>query len=566
MFRRALPTATTPDERYELWLYLNVLSPKRMRAKRREARRLAYRPTVSIVMPVYNTEPEWLWGAIASVRQQIYPNWQLCIADDASTREDTRALLHECKAMDPRITVTYLEENRGIAGASNAALATARGEFVGFLDHDDELKPNAVLEVVKVLNERRDLDYLYSDEDKKELDGRLTSAFFKPDWSPDLLMSVNYVTHFSVYRKEILDRVGGFRVGYDGSQDYDLVLRVTELTDRIHHIPLPLYSWHKVPGSAAASLDHKGYAYEAGRRALADAIARRGYRGKVEEALVEGRYRVRYEIRGDPKVVIIIPTRDKVDMLMACIESIRRRSTYRNYEIMVVDNQSHEPETLEYLESFDGRVFRYPHVFNYARMMNVAAREAGDTDFILFLNNDTEVVSPEWIEAMVEHGQRPEVAMVGARLLFPHGRPQHEGIVIGLGGVASNVDHGGQHGGFFDLGETIRNCSAVTGACMLMRPEVLWDLGGFEERLRVAFNDVDLCLRATEKGYLIVYTPHALLYHDESATRGKLHPEEDDRFFCERWGQPEQLVDPYYNPNLDRRLPFRVHIEAVPAT
>jgi GT2 family glycosyltransferase len=259
-------------------------------------------------------------------------------------------------------------------------------------------------------------------------------------------------------------------------------------------------------------------------------------------------------------VVIVIPTRDRVDLLRVCVDSIRRRTSYQNYEIMIVDNESSDPETLEYLAAFDGRVFPYPHEFNYARMMNVAASEVRDADLIVFMNNDTEVISAEWLEAMIEHGQRPEVALVGARLLFLDGKPQHEGIAVGLGGVASNLDHGGQHFGYFDLGETVRNCSAVTGACMLMRPEVFEELGGFEERLRVAFNDVDLGLRALQKGYVNVYTPHALLYHEESSSRGKLHPEEDERFFCDRWGPPFSSVDPYYNPNFSRKHPFRLDL------
>jgi GT2 family glycosyltransferase/2-polyprenyl-3-methyl-5-hydroxy-6-metoxy-1,4-benzoquinol methylase len=561
MFRIAVPTAVTPDERYELWLYFKAGGPGPLRRKRRAARRLRYRPRISIVMPIHNTEPEWLGAAVESVRRQIYPEWELCIADDASSRRDTLELLRRFEGSDARIKVTYLNENRGIAGASNAALELATGEFVGFLDHDDELKPNALFEVARVLNERSDLDYLYSDEDKKKMDGRLTEAFFKPGWSPDLLMSVNYVTHFSVYRKETLDRVGGFRLGFDGSQDYDLVLRVSEMTDRIAHIPLPLYTWRKVPGSAATHVGAKDYAYEAGRRALGEAIERRGLRGRVEEALVGGRYRVRYDVIGEPRITIIIPTRDRVELLAACVESIRRRSTYRNYEIMIVDNLSRKPETLEYLESFDGRIVPYPYEFNYARMMNTAVAEAGETDYVLLVNNDTEVISAEWMEAMLEHAQRPEVGFVGARLLFPDGKPQHEGIAVGLGGVASNLDHGGQHFGYFDLGETIRNCSAVTGACMLTRPDVFRELGGFEERLRVAFNDVDLCLRARQRGYVVVYTPHALLYHEESSTRGKLHPEEDERFFCERWGKPFELEDDYYNPNFSKRRPFRLELE-----
>lgn len=560
MFRRALPKMTTPDERYELWLYLHMLSPQRLRAKRREMRRLTSRPTISIVMPVYNTDPRWLGGAVGSVLDQLYPSWELCIADDGSTRPETLELLRRFERQDPRIKVTYLEENQGIAGASNAALGLATGEFVGFLDHDDELKPNALFEVVRTLNDDPDLDFLYSDEDKKEPDGRLTEVFFKPGWSPDLLMSVNYVTHLSVYRRDVLEKVERFRLGYDGSQDYDLVLRVTELTDRIGHIPLPLYSWRKVPGSAAAQLSFKDYAYDAGRRALSDALRRRGYSGRVDEAIVNGRYRVRYEIRGEPRAVIIIPTRDRVDLLRVCVDSIRRRTSYQNYEIMIVDNESSDPETLQYLSTFDGTVFPYPHEFNYARMMNVAVANAPDADFIVFVNNDTEVISAEWLEAMIEHGQRPEVAIVGARLLFLDGKPQHEGIAVGLGGVASNLDHGGQHFGYFDLGETIRNCSAVTGACMLMRPEVFRELGGFEERLRVAFNDVDLGLRALEKGYVSVYTPHALLYHEESSSRGKLHPEEDEAFFCDRWGPPFSTADRYYNPNFSRKHPFRLDL------
>jgi GT2 family glycosyltransferase len=450
-----------------------------------------------------------------------------------------------------------LKSNQGIAAASNAALALATGEFVGFLDHDDELKPHALIEIVKLLNKRRDVDFIYSDEDKKNPNGQLVEPFFKPGWSPDLLMSVNYVNHFSVFRREVLDYVGGLREGYDGSQDYDLVLRVTEVTDKIAHIATPLYTWGKVSGSAAASVDAKGFAYEAGKRALEDAVRRRGYEPTVTGALVVGRYRVRYGIKGSPHVTIIIPTRDRVDMLERCIASIRTRTTYRDYEIVIVDNQTRDPATLEYLASVEGRVIQYPGEFNYARIMNVAAREV-EADMLLFLNNDTEVVSSGWLEAMLEHAQRSEVAAVGARLLYPDGRVQHEGVIIGFaGGSAGNVDHGG----FQALGDTVRNCSAVTGACMMVRAVVYWELGGLEERLGVAFNDVDFCLRAREKGYQIVYTPYAQLYHHESATRGTLHPEEDEAFFRARWGDPGEFRDPFYNENLDPTRPFVLRLE-----
>ena len=545
LWRRAMPPAQrlTPQERYEMWLRLEVLSPAAIRAMRRRVRRFAYSPVISVVMPVYDPEPGWLRAAIQSVRKQAYRNWQLCISDDGSRRQDVKRLLAEEAGRDSRISVRTLDHNRGISAASNAALEMATGEFVGFLDHDDELKPNALYEVVRLLNERRDLDYMYSDEDKKELDGSLTDAFFKPDWSPDFLMSVNYVTHFSVYRADILRRIGGFRSEYDGSQDYDLALRVTESTDNIAHIPLPLYSWRKVPGSAAASLDFKDYAYVAGKKALEAALERRGYSGSVEHGIVEGRYRARYDIRGEPEVTILIPTRDRRDLLERCVESIRSASTYPRYRILAVDNDSREPETLEYLTAFPGDVFRYPGPFNFAAMMNAAAQRAGETGLLLFLNNDTELITPEWIEAMVEHGQRPEVAAVGARLVFPNGDPQHEGIIVGAdGAAAANVSVE-----YFGLGRTIRNCSAVTAACMMIRQEVFRELGGFEERLAVAFNDVDLCLRAQEKGYEIVYTPYAQLYHDEGSSRGRggSQAADDEAFFRERW---RGYRDPYAGP------------------
>jgi len=546
----------TLDDQYQLWLKAHELTPARAQQIRKAAARLDYRPLVSIVMPVYNPDPAWLRDAIESVRAQLYDNWELCIADDASTRPGVRELLEESSRANERIKVTYLSKNQGIGGASNAALALATGEFVGLLDHDDELKPDALFEVAKLLNKRRGLDYIYSDEDKRDPDGRLVEPFFKPDWSPDFLMTLNYVTHFSVFRKAILDQVGGFRLDYDGSQDYDLVLRVTETTDKVAHIPKPLYTWRKVPGSAAGSTKAKSFAYRAGKRVMQDALARRGLQGSVTDGILEGRYRVKYKVVGDPKVAIIIPTRDRVDLLRGCVDSIARKSSYRNYEIIVVDNGSKEPETLDYLSSFGGKVIKYPQEFNFAKINNLAAR-ATDADLLIFLNNDIEVISEEWIQAMLEHAQRPGVAAVGARLLYPDGRVQHEGIIMGLGGgSAGNVDHGGR----FGLGQSIRNCSAVTAACMMTGSAVFWELGGFDESLRVAFNDVDFCLRAQQKGYRIVYTPYASLYHHESASRGRLHPKEDEKLFRERWGNPGEYRDPYYNPNLDLLLPFNIRL------
>ena len=546
-----LPERLTWEERYDLWLRLTVLSPRRLRRLRREARRLRYRPLVSVVVPVHDPEPEWLQAAIDSVRAQAYGNWELCLADDGSTREDVRRLLADAERSDPRIRLRFNDRNRGIAAASNAALEMASGEFVGFLDHDDELMPHALFEVARLLNRAPDVDFVYSDEDKVGLDEWRTDPFFKPDWSPDLLMSVNYVTHFSVYRAEVLRTVGGLRPGFEGSQDYDLALRVTEATERIAHIASPLYSWRKVPGSAAASLEFKPYAFEAGTRALQEALDRRGTPGSVEPGQVGGRYRVRYVIRDRPRVVIVIPTRDRRDLLERCVDSIRDRSTYDRFELLVIDNASRESRTLEYLASLPGRVLSYPHEFNFSMMMNAAVDDVGETDFVLLLNNDTEVVAPEWLEAMIELGQREEGGGVGARLLYRTGEPQHEGIVVGLGGSpARNVAYG-----YFELGRTIRNCSAVSAACMLTSPEVFRALGGFDERLAVAWGDVDFCLRAREKGYEVAYTPYAVLYHDEGSTRGVggMHGPEDDEIFLARW---EGYRDPYYSPCFDPSTPF----------
>lgn len=558
-FRQGPPAANANqivEDQYQQWLKKHSPTPERVRKMKERIATLAYRPRFSIVMPTYNTEPSWLREAVASVKRQVYDNWELCIADDGSTSEATLEALRSYEG-DPRIKIKYLESNAGISTASNEALALATGEFVGLLDHDDELRVDALFWIARRLNEDRDLDFIYTDEDKMDLDGRRTEPFFKPDWSPDLEMSVNYVTHFSVFRREIIERAGGFRPGYDGSQDYDLVLRVMELTDKIAHVARPLYTWRRVPGSTAAEPHAKEFAIGAAKLALRDALQRRGYEGEVTDGLVPARYRVRYAINGEPKVTIIIPTRDRVEMLRRAVESIRQKSTYRNYEIMIVDNDSQDPATLDYLASCGARVFPFPGEFHYSRMNNTAAREASDAEYILFLNNDTEIITPDWIESMLEHAQRPEVAAAGARLFYPNGAVQHEGVIMGIaGGSAGNVDHGG----YFGLGETIRNCSAVTAACMMTRAKAFWDLGGFDEQLRVAFNDVDFCLRACRKGYQIVYTPYAQLYHYESASRGSLHPMEDEQFFRDRWGNPGEYKDPYYNPNLDILRPFNLRI------
>ena len=551
--KRAAPPAMDLNAQYDIWLSRHSVTPARAARLRSQALALKYQPLVSIVTPVYNPEVSWLRDSIESVRGQVYANWELCLADDGSTKPGVRELMEEYSRLDSRIKVTFAEQNGGISAASNAALSLATGEFVGLLDHDDVLTPDALFEVVKLLNERPELDYVYSDEDKMELDGSRLDPFFKPDWAPDLLNCLNYVTHFSVYRKSILDDVGGFRIGFEGSQDWDLTLRVTERTQRIAHIARPLYSWRKVPGSAAASDRAKDYASVAAKKALSEALDRRGLKATVLDGPYRGYYRVKYEISGAPKVTIVIPTRDHAPMLRRCVDSIRSRSTYANYEIMIINNESREAETLRYLETFEGRVIDYPHQFNYSAQMNLGVQAAG-TDYVILLNNDTVVISPDWIEAMLEYGQRPDVGAVGARLFFPDGRVQHEGVLIGCGGgLAGHLDHGG----YFGLGECVRNVSAVTAACMLVKTKAYEDVGGLDESLRVAYNDVDFCLKLREKGYEVIYTPYAQLAHHEGGTRGHRHPEKDEQLFRTRW---PDYRDPYYNPHFDVDHPFSLKL------
>ncbi|MBI4637605.1 MAG: glycosyltransferase [Candidatus Rokubacteria bacterium] len=537
---------------YEIWLRRHQISAEELARMRDAVARFASTPRVSILTPVYDTDPVWLSRAIESVQAQIYPHWELCLVNDASTAPHVRTILDRYAAEDARIRVEHLAHNEGIAGASAHALAVATGDFVGLLDHDDELAPAALFEVVKRLNEDPALDVLYSDEDKLEADGQRVEPFFKPDWSPDLFLSMNYIAHLSVVRRTLINEAGGFRRGLDGSQDYDLMLRVTERTGRIAHIPKILYHWRKIPGSTAASAAAKTPAHGAARRALEDALHRRGYGGRVE-SVAPGRMTVRYTLRETPLVSIIVPTRDRWELLQQCLWSVEEKTDYEKYEIIVVDNDSTEPATLGYLDGVAAkwRVCRYPGRFNFSTINNFGVAQARG-DYLLFLNNDVQVIRSDWLTALLEHAQRPEVGAVGAKLLYPDDRIQHAGVVLGIGGVAVHAFKYLPHHvpGYYGFSGVVRNYSAVTAACLMVRRQVFDEVGGFDERFRVAFNDVDFCLRLRRRGYLVVYTPLALLYHHESASRGGLHPPEDEELCWKLWGDLIRRGDPYYNPNL----------------
>ena len=548
----------------------HTVTPEQLHQQRIEMTTFSFQPTVSILMPVYNTHEPWLRRAVTSVQNQVYPHWELCICDDGSSKAVIHDLLNEFAQHDPRIHVSFSPTNEGIAAASNHALQLATGEFVGLLDHDDELSPHALFEVVKYLNAHPDTDLVYSDEDKIDPHGQRVQPFFKPDWCPDMLLSFMYTCHFSVYRRERLTEVGGFDPDCDGSQDYDLALKVTERTDAIGHIPHVLYHWRIVPGSVAERATNKWYAYEAGKRALTAALKRRKIVGSVEDTFGKkeglGFYRIKRACETAPLVSIIIPTRDRLELLSRCIASIEEYTTYPNYEIVIVDNDSSEPQTHTYFQQVSHRVISYPGDFHFSRMMNAAARQVSGEQ-LLFLNNDMEVLNAGWLEALVEHASRSEVGAVGAKLLYPNHTVQHAGVVIGLCEFAGHSHRhlsGFQHG-YWGSVDIIRNYSAVTAACMMLRRSLFAEVGGFVEAFQYAYQDVDLCLRLRERGLLIVYTPYAQLVHYESASRGgaMAFGEHDIALARERWPQYLTQGDPYYSPHLTQRSEdFSLNVEA----
>jgi len=556
-----VPDSLPEDQRYELWhSRRGPGNPEVVAAIAAEAEAGAYKPTISVLMPVCDTDPWMLEAAVSSVRAQAYPAWELCMADDASERPETLAAIEAAARSDPRVKTVRLDKRSGISAATNAALAVATGEYVGFLDHDDLLKPHALAQVARWLNADPSLDVLYSDEDKLDPKAKLTEARWKPDWSPNLLLCQNYVCHFLVVRRSLLERLGGLRSEYDGSQDYDLVLRLADevAPERVAHIPDSLYSWRQHERSAASAGENKPWAWMAAQRALTDWLRRREERGVpggwAEEGAWFDVHRVRFRRLGEPKVSVIIPTRNGVHLLRRCLESLLWRTVYDNFELVIVDNQSDDPETLEFLATVPGRVLRYPHDFNYARQVNLAAASV-ETDLLVFLNNDTEVMTADWLDRLIEQAMRPEVGAVGPRLYLPDGRVQHEGVLVGMWrGHANSVEWGN----WWRMGDLLRDVSAVTGACMATRPGVFFRVGGYDERLRVAYNDVDYCLRLHQAGYQVVYEPDARLYHAEGSTRGLAEDPEDAPLFNERW-RPRSSCDPYYNPNMNRnRLLFKV--------
>jgi len=536
------------NEQYPVLVRNNRLRASDVARMRDASSRFEYMPLVSVLLEVSGAR--WLERGLGSVLSQVYPRWELCVCGDPED-EIASEILGRYERLDERIKVTYGE---GDATASlNAALSLARGEFVMSLRGEDELAPDALFEVVRLLQDHPGADLTYTDMDEIDERGERSNPHFKPEWSPDLLLSCDYIMRLSVYRRGLIEEIGGFRDGFDGCHDYDLVLRATERTGEIHHVPRVLY--HRRTGS----VEDGGRVRERTRRALSEALERRGLEGSVEEGLLPDRFRVRFGIKGEPKVSVIIPTRDNVPYLKRCLESFERLTDYRNYELLVIDNNSRYAETMQYLDSLPHRVIPFREPFNYSRINNFAVSHATG-EYVLLLNDDTEMSSGGWLEAMLEHAQRPEVGAVGARLLYPDGRIQHAGVIVGVGspwepGVAMHSHHfySSESPGYAGALMTTADYSAVTAACMLLRKSVFDEVGGFEEEnLPIQFNDVDLCLRIRERGYYVVYTPYAELLHHESVTRGHFSGARTENLYMrERWGEVMDR-DPYYNPNFSR--------------
>lgn len=515
------------------------------------------RPLISIVVPVYRP-PLWaLVRCITSVLEQDFASYELCLCDDASGDENLSLCLEEAAALDPRVKFVTRPANGGISAASNAAIALASGDFLAFLDNDDELAPHALSAIAAVLEAEPRADVVYSDEDKLDEDGHLSRPAFKPSWSPDTLLSCAYMCHLLVVRAALVAELSGLRSELDGSQDYDLMLRATERAAKVVHVPDVLYHWRTMSTSAASGdASVKPWAYEAGRRALADAMERRGEPAHVDgDTTILGTYRVVRQLRPGLRVSVIVPFRDEPALLTQCVDSVLEAPGVEDIELCLIDNGSVLPETEVLLDqlSSDPHVLllEEPGPFNWSAINNAAAAHASG-DLLLFMNNDVEATTAGWMAAMAEHAQRDGIGAVGARLLYPNRTIQHAGIVLGMGGIAAHVlqDLPEDNPGYLSWAFMIRNCLAVTGACLMTRRDVFEELGGFAEDLPIAFNDVDFCLRIAESGRHLVYTPYAELVHHESRTRGHTDDALEFPRFLRRWRACLQAGDPYYHPSL----------------
>jgi GT2 family glycosyltransferase len=561
--RNQVSFSTNNSDRYKDWLKAHTLSPSELAEMQKASGRMAYAPLFSIILPVFNVEERWLRKAIDSILVQAYPGWELCIADDASSRAHVRQVLEEYEARDQRIKVIYRTENGHISAASNSALSIAKGEFVCLMDHDDEISPDALYRFAEALNASPDTDMLFSDEDKIDQHGTRYEPFFKPDWSPEYLETCMATSHFACYRRAIVTRVGGFRIGYEGSQDYDFVLRFAEQTNNIRHVPYVTYHWRSIPQSTASTITAKGYAAQAAVRALADRLNRLGQEGNVTARTFSNSYRIDRSITGNPVVSVIIPSagpiskvRGKpVDLLANCVRSIREKSVYARYEIIVVNNKPLSAETLISVRVEDLTILAFDEPFNFSKAINLGASRAKG-EYLLLLNDDTEAISAGWLTAMLQLAQLEGVGAVGAKLYYEDKTIQHIGVTLNAQGLPDHICRGfpGTSPGYYFSFAGNKNCLAVTAACLMTRKAYFDQVGGLDETFPMNYNDIDYCLRLREKGYRIAWAADAELFHYESRSKiGSVEPEEE-KHFLRRW-QAVYNRDPYYSVHLDRTPP-----------
>lgn len=548
---------------YPQWIIDNQRSSEELETQRRSSQEFSYKPVFSFTTPVYNPPVDALKDTLDSVLNQTYPFWELCIAN-GSTEEEVNNFLDAHASRDSRIKVNHLPKNEGISGNTNAAIDMALGEFIVLMDHDDLLDPSLLFESASWLNRDKSIDIIYYDEDKISEDGTTRKdPFFKPDWSPEMFLSANFLTH-PIVRVTLVREVGGLNPEMDGTQDWDLLLRCVERTDRIVHIPEVLYHWRQVSGSTAGQFSAKSYVFDRQKKCVANFLERKGLADIEVEFQYPGYMRSRWSTSGR-MVSIIIPSRNNLKLIKKCIRSIVEKTNYPAYEILIVDNGSDDPDTLDYYKSLGSeskiRVLDYNEQFNYSRANNIGA-QAAKGDILLFLNNDIEILEPDWLQEMVQWVELPEIGIVGAKLLYPDRTIQHAGVIIGMEGHASHIFWGAYPRESTIMGSVdwYRNYLAVTGACMMMTRSIYQELKGFDEEYELVFSDIEICLRAIDLGYRIVYTPYARLIHHEGQSRGSNIPAADVLVGAEHFMDWVTAGDPYFNQNLSyaHRMP-RLH-------
>lgn len=553
------------NENYQKWI--EKYEPKYDELEKQRETTFEYMPKISIVVPMYNTPEKYFKELLESITEQTYENWELCLADGSP--EKAEYLEDLIQPLGDKIKYKLLSENKGISGNSNEALKLATGDFIALLDHDDIIPKFALYEIVKTINENPDVDFIYTDEDKiLEENEKRISPHFKQDYAIDTLRSYNYICHFSIFKKELMDKLGGFNSEFDGSQDYDLILRATEQAKHIVHIPKILYNWRISSTSVASGAAAKPYAYEAAKRAILASIERHGIQGaKVEDSRIIGLYKVTYPVKGEPKISIIIPNKDHKKDLKRCIKSILK-STYKNYEIIIVENNSKEKNIFKYYKKLE----KNPNIkiekcemsiFNYSKLNNYGASKANG-EYFVFLNNDTKIITNNWLETIISNCQREEIGAIGAKLVYKNKRIQHAGVVLNLTGTAGHVNWNEKENnpGYFGRIMIQQNVSAVTGALLGVSKKTFDQVNGFDETFPIAYNDVDFCLKIQDIGKLITYNPYIEAYHYESQSRGYEDTEEkqkrlkkEENKLKKKWKKYFDVTDKYYSPNLRTDVP-----------